>query len=151
VVAGAVGCGAQRSNHGAKVFIHSGAGGQVNNPNFECALFDYGGAPRKLFPALAVMTELLGGRPGFVGERRLGKLGHCVAFEAGKRSVLAMWCEDPGAGGRVTGPDDPEGAWVDAMGRKLTSSPAPLSTSPVYLVGPAGKAKAWLEALRLTN
>jgi hypothetical protein len=56
-----------------------------------------------------------------------------------------------GAEGRVTGPDDPESAWVDAMGRKLTASAVAISTSPVYLVGPAGKAKAWLETLRLTN
>ena len=40
-------------SHGVeKVFIHSGASGRVNDPNYECALFDYGSVPRKLFAAL---------------------------------------------------------------------------------------------------
>jgi len=134
-----------------KVFIHSGASGRVNDPNLECALFGYGGAPRKLFPALAVMTELLGPAPAFAGEKQLGEAGRCLAFEAGGRSVLMLWKEDEeAAAAGVTAPAEPEVAWLDLMGRKL-SPPARLSTSPAYLVGPAGKAKQLLAAVQLTG
>ena len=130
-----------------KVFIHSGASGTVNRPNFECALFAYGGAPRKLFPAMAVFTELLGPTPSCAGDRRLGESGYAVAFETGGHSVLVLWCADDGAGSSVAGLPSAGLAWRDMMGRAMPSPPA-LSTSPVYVLGPAGKAKELLAAVR---
>jgi hypothetical protein len=131
-----------------KVFIHSGASGRVNDPNLECALFDYGGAPRRLFPALAVMTDLLGPAPKLAGETKLGAGGRGVAFETGSRSVLMLWKEDEeAAGGSVRAPAQPDLAWLDLMGRKLAAPPG-LSASPVYLVGPAGQARELLGAVQ---
>ena len=90
-------------SHGVeKVFLHSGASGQVNDPNFECALFDYGSVPRKLFAALAVLTNLLGERPVSVGESQLGELGHAAAFETGEQSVVALWSESEATGPRLS-------------------------------------------------
>jgi hypothetical protein len=129
-----------------KIFIHSGASGQANQPNFECALFAAEGAPRKLFPALAVLTELLGPAPAFAGERRIGATGWAMAFETGKQSVVALWNadEDPASRISVTSTDR---RCMDVMGRTLAAQPAGLSTSPVYLIGPAGKAKELLGSL----
>ena len=131
-----------------KIFIHSGAGGKVNEPNFECALFACDGAPRKLFPAMAVFTELLGAAPSPAGVRKLGESGHCAAFETGRRSVLVLWKEDEASGGTVTEPSSSDLPWLDAMGRRITSQPINLSSSVIYLVGQAGKAKELLESIR---
>jgi len=140
-----------------KVFIHSGSSGSVNQPDFECCLFGYGGSPRKAFPALAVMTDFLGEKPVPAGARRLGQGGHAVAFEAGGRSVLMAWAEEgagsDGSGGSGSGapvlvlPAEGQVRAFDLMGRPLSGASITLSPSPIYLLGPAGKAKPLLEAL----
>lgn len=127
-----------------RIFIHSGASGRVNEPNFECALFADGGAPRKLFAALAVLNDLLGARPRFAGQVNCDKHGYGLAFETGARCVLAFWQteEQPGLPLRYNGTR--EGAkWLDAMGRRLPEAPR-LSSSPVYLVGEKGRAAEML-------
>ena len=136
--------------HGVqKVFIHSGSSGHVNEPNFECALFDYGGAPRKLFAALAALTELLGPAPSCAGERRFGESGWAVAFETGRQSVIAVWSTDEDAAAGVEAPS-PEGlSWRDGMGRPLAARPVRASSSPAYLVGPPGKAADLLRSIEV--
>ena len=136
-------------SHGVeKLFIHSGASGRVNDPNYECALFDYGSVPRKLFAALAVMTDLLGERPVFAGESQLGDLGHAAAFETGKQSLVALWSEGDEPGLRVAVPAGEGLGVVDVVGRKMAGESLGLSTSPAYLVGPPGKAKELLKSLK---
>jgi hypothetical protein len=132
-----------------KVFIHSGTSPRANQPDFECALLAAGGAPRKLFPALAVFTELVGERPACAGDRRLGKSGWAVAFETAGRSVLVLWQADEGPAARIAAAAAAGMRRTDAMGRTLADGPVALSSSPVYLVGPAGKAKELLESLQL--
>jgi hypothetical protein len=97
------------------------------------------------------MTSLLGPAPTFVGEKKLGAAGRCLAFEAGGRSVLIFWKEDEeAAADRVAAPGQPGAAWFDLMSRRLPP-PVGLSTSPAYLVGPAGQAKELLAALGLAG
>jgi hypothetical protein len=139
-------------SHGVqKVFIHSGASGRVNDPNFECALFDYGGVPRKLFPAMAVLTGLLGPQPTYVAQAPLGdgSLGHAVAFETGKAAVVAVWTEGDEPRDRVVLPADEGIVLLDIVGRKINGLAVNLSASPVYVVGPSGKAKELLAALKV--
>jgi hypothetical protein len=140
-----------------KVFIHSGASGSVNQPDFECCLFGYGGSPRKVFPALAITTEFLGEKPVPAGSRRFGKGGHAVAFENGSRSVLVVWAEegdsnqsvDPASATRVLAlPADGQVQVFDVMGRPVPSGSIALTSSPIYLLGPAGKAGLVLESLK---
>ncbi|MHB8866824.1 MAG: hypothetical protein ACYC6N_31060, partial [Pirellulaceae bacterium] len=135
-------------SHGVeKVFIHSGASGRVNDPNYECALFDYGSVPRKLFAAMAVMTHLLGERPVSVGESRMGDLGHAAAFETGTQSLVALWSEGDESGPCVEIPVGESLLVVDVVGRKMAGGSVHLSGSPAYLLGPPGQAKHLLEAL----
>jgi hypothetical protein len=133
-----------------KVFIHSGASGRLNEPTLECGLFDYGGAPRKLLPALAVYTELLGPSPRAAGLRALGKGGHAAAFESGSRSVLVLWQEGD-APMSITVPAAEGLTAMDMMGAGLANPSGgtlPLATSPIYLLGPAGQAATLLKAIR---
>jgi hypothetical protein len=130
-----------------KIFIHSGASGAVNAPNLECCLFGYGGAPRKLLPALAVFTELLGPSPRCALDRRLGEEGHAAAFETGARSVVVLWSA---AGEESHATRVPRGVeCVDMMGRELPVGELRLGTAPVYLVGAAGEAGAIAQAVRV--
>ena len=135
-------------SHGVeKIFIHSGASGKINDPNFECALFDYGGAPRKLAPALAVLTQLLGPSPRRAGEKQIGQAGHVAAFETGQQAVLMLWqAQDQGAAG-LSLPSGNDLTWLDAMGRKLGAPPAKLSSSLTYLLAPGGKCEELLGRL----
>lgn len=127
-----------------RIFVHSGASGRVNEPNFECALFADGGAPRKLFAALAVLNGLLGAEPRFAGQVSGEKHGYCLAFETGARCVLAFWQTEEQPGLLLSFPGMKGGArWLDAMGRRLPEAPR-LSSSPVYLVGEKGRAAEML-------
>ena len=131
-----------------KVFIHSGASGSAHDPNFECPLLAYGGAPRKVLAALAVLADLLGPQPEFVGERRFGDGGWALAFSNRRHAVVMLWNAAGETGLRLAVPPTPGLAWRDAMGRPKPIGPIPLTTSPVYLVGPPGRAKAILDTLR---
>jgi hypothetical protein len=137
-------------SHGVeKVFIHSGASGAVNEPDFECCLFDYGGGPRKVFPALAVLTNLLGEKPASSGMRDVGRTGHAAAFETGGRSVLVGWAEEGSSSTApvMVIPNECRLQVLDIMGRPIQGGSVTLSRSPIYVIGPAGKARALLGAL----
>jgi len=129
-----------------KIFIHAGSCGPVNEPNFECCLFAYGGAPRKVFPALAVFTELIGPNPRFAGEKSLGENAYAFAFETGKRAMLVLWTSDEDLRRTVAVPSSATEC-LDAMGGKIPAGPVALSTTPVYVLGPAGAAKSLVSSL----
>ena len=130
-----------------KIFIHSGASGTVNRPNFECALFDYGGAPRKLAPALAVLTHVLGPSAKCVGAKAAGNAGWVAAFETGSQAVLALWQAEDEHSPELALPSAKDLTWMDAMGRKLPGPPLRLSTSLTYLLARSGSAAALLSRI----
>jgi hypothetical protein len=131
-----------------KVFIHSGSNGSPHRTNFECPLLAGGGAPRKVLPALAVLADVLGPEPTFVAERRFGKTGWALAFRNRRQSVVLLWNTAGETGLTVAVPPTPGLARLDPMGRPADGGPVTLGTSPAYLLGPPGKAKAILDALR---
>ncbi|MCX8035943.1 MAG: carbohydrate binding domain-containing protein [Candidatus Sumerlaeia bacterium] len=129
-----------------KIFIHSGASGSVNQPNFECCLFAYGGAPRKSAAAMAVLTDLLGPNPKPAAEKMIGDTVHCFAFETGQRAVLVLWTTDEDKQSKVSvAAQNVE--CLDLMGNPIAVRPLTLSPTPVYLVGPAGRGKDILSSL----
>ncbi|HOW70029.1 MAG TPA: hypothetical protein PKY77_05450 [Phycisphaerae bacterium] len=128
-----------------KLFLHSGANEAVNEWGFECCLFSRGGAPRKVFPALAVFTDLLGPEPVFAGDKNLPGSDHCYAFESPGRSVLVLWREHESPHGTIT---IPAGArCLDLMGNPAATISVLPTPSPVYLVGSPGRAKLLLDSL----
>ncbi len=134
-------------SHGVeRVFIHSGASGKANDPDFECALLAYGGAPRKLFAAMGTMTQILGPSPRAAGFARFGRSGYVAGFETGRHAVLALWQTDEMPAEPLPVRAQPGWTWRDAMGRE-TESPPGLSPSPTYLIAPSGEAKQLLTAI----
>lgn len=123
-----------------KVLIHSGSSGSVNVPAMGCCIFKYGGAPARVFPALAVFTDLTGPAPQYVGEARPGEDVYCFAFETGERSLLVCWSAFDQVEMAV-----PEGArCLDFMGNELAGRSVTLTQTPVYLLGPSGAGKELL-------
>jgi hypothetical protein len=129
-----------------KIFIHSGSSGSVNDPSFECCLFEYGGAPRKVFPALAVLTELLGPKPKYVAEKILKNGAYCFGFETGKRAVVVAWVADEDGRATIDAPPKTTEC-LDIVGKKIAAKSVELSGAPVYLIGPAGAAKEMMDGL----
>jgi hypothetical protein len=127
-----------------KVFVHAGIGGEVNKPYYDCPFFKYGGAPAKVLPALAVYTDLMGSKARFAGEGDLGEGAYCMAFETGTQAVLVLWRGEGET--RIFVPDGV--TCLDFMGCTLPDGPAVISSTPIYLVGPPGRAKALAEAVR---
>jgi len=133
-----------------KIFIHSGASGAVNQTDFECCLFGYGGVPRKAFAALAVFTELLGPKPKYAAEKRFGESGYCFAFESGKQAVLVVWTTDEEARPAVAIPAEAVEC-RDSMGHEIAARPVALSTTPIYVLGRAGAARKLVESLAVSD
>jgi hypothetical protein len=127
-----------------KVFLHSGASGSVNAASPECCLFDYGGAPRKVFAAMAVLTDLLGPAPQFAGEKRLGTDGYCMAFDTENRAVLILWKGSSGGAKLTADVDAPGVKLLDIVGGALPGTSVTLSETPVYAIGPAGAGRRLL-------
>ncbi len=127
-----------------KFFFHAGVGGQVNTSRGGCCFFKYGGTPAKLFPALAVYSEMMGSGPEPVGERRLGADGYCVGFETGRRAVVMLWRAKGEAA--VSVPGDAE--CVDIVGRSVPERPVTVSTAVVYLTGATGTAQQMMDAVK---
>ncbi len=125
---------------GEKIFLHSGSTGSVNNPGTESCLFADGGV-RKVFPALAVFTGMMGPSPRPVADRPLGA-GFAFAFEGADHSTVVLW--DPAGGSQAALPAGV--ACTDIMGRTLAGPSIRLTGSPVYLVGPVGRAQEVLAA-----
>ncbi|MDD4872841.1 MAG: hypothetical protein PHR77_19995 [Kiritimatiellae bacterium] len=123
---------------GEKIFLHSGCTGSVNKPGTESCMFA-DGAVRKVFPAVAVFTEIMGSVPKFVGDKTDGS-GIVFAFENGKQATLVLWDPD-----EKTTISIPAGVTcLDIMGRTVTGPKVRLTGSPVYFIGSPGKAKELL-------
>lgn len=125
---------------GEKIFLHSGCTGSVNKPGTESCMFA-DGAVRKVFPAMAVFTELMGPNPKFVADK-IGGGAFIFAFETGKQSVLVLWDPDE----KTTACIPASAACKDLMGRAVAGPVASLTGSPVYFVGPSGQAQTLLAA-----
>ena len=135
-------------SHGVeKVFIHSGASGRLNAPNYECALFDAGGEPTKLFSALGAFNHIVGDRPRCLGYKAIGSSGHAVALTAaGEAEVVLLWDAEES---KAIEAKAPSGSRVlDFMGNPLPADrPLKLSPSPIYLCLDKGRAAEFLKSL----
>ena len=91
-------------------------------------------AVRKVFPALAVYTEMLGPDPRFVADKMEGS-GIVFAFETARQSLLILWDPEEKTTVRL-----PAGVTCqDLMGRVLVGPDIRLGASPVYFMGLSGQ------------
>lgn len=118
--------------HGVrKIFFHAGTCGPINGSDAGGVLFEYGGAPRKMYPGLAALTELLGVPETFVRKIEHGGF-RAYLFRSQNRIVAVAWNRDAdatplrlAAGTRA----------FDIMGNELVAARATIGESPIYVIG----------------
>ncbi|MBM4088295.1 MAG: hypothetical protein FJ276_02530 [Planctomycetes bacterium] len=122
--------------HGVrKIFFHAGTCGPINGSDAGGVLFEYGGAPRKMYAGASVLTRLLG-VPQACERVVLHDGIRAYVFRTGERSVAIAW-RDNGQPKRLR--LAPHVVALDIMGNALPAGEAELSQSPVYLVAPAAE------------
>ena len=121
------------AGHGVrKIFFHAGTCGPVNGQDAGGVLFEYGGAPRKMLPAVAAFERLVGVPTGCEGVIDTDAL-HARVFRTRGGAVAVAWRPKNRGGPLATGAGvrafDIMGGAVppDADGR------IPLDDSPAYL------------------
>lgn len=115
--------------HGVrKIFFHAGTCGAINGPDAGGVLFEYGGAPRKMYAGVSALTRLLGVPDACVKILNDGGL-YAAVFRAKDRAVAVAWATDekartlkPGAGTRA----------FDVMGNERAGPEVVLGASPLY-------------------
>jgi hypothetical protein len=123
--------------HGVrKIFFHAGTCGTINGPNVGGILFEYGGAPRKMYAGVAALTHLLGVPDECVKTVHADGLAAYV-FRVKDRVVAIAWCE-AGQSRKLKPTGSAQG--YDIMGNSLLMKEAVLGESPVYLVGKEAEA-----------
>ena len=74
-----------------KIFVHAGTCGTINNPDAGGMLFEYGGAPRKMYAGVAALTTLFGVPEQCVKTVKREDL-HAYVFRGKGRAVAVAWC-----------------------------------------------------------
>ena len=119
--------------HGVqKVFFHAGTCQGFHDGSTGNMFFEYGGAPRKMYAAVAVMARLLA--PDFQFVRKWEKPQWLCAYEfrSRGRTVVILWTRKAGAPKL----DVPHGFQaLDLMGNPLQGSQVAVDEIPLYLVG----------------
>jgi hypothetical protein len=132
--------------HGTrKIFLHAGVCGALNGPDAGSILFEYGGAPRKIYAAAASLTRRLGTPDGCFKVVKSNTL-RAYLFRAGERFVAVAWSAksktvDVALAPAITG--------FDMMGNRLTSNSVKVGSSPIYLE--AASARALVESIETRN
>jgi hypothetical protein len=118
--------------HGVrKIFFHAGTCGTINGPDAGGVLFEYGGAPRKMYAGVAALTRLLGVPDECVETVHTEGLAAYV-FRVKDRVVAIAWCE-AGRSRKLRLARAVQA--YDIMGNSLSLKDPVLGGSPVYLVG----------------
>lgn len=114
-----------------KVFYHAGTCGPLNENTAGNIFFEYGGCPRKMFPAQAALAWFLGSDMQFLGKDTSASEIQAYRFRSQGREVTIAWAKTPVP-------------WVlpagvvayDLMGNPLPGQKLELTDEPVYLVRP---------------
>jgi hypothetical protein len=119
--------------HGVrKVFFHAGTCQGFHDNSTGNMFFEYGGAPRKMYPAAAAMARVLA--PDFQFVRKWDNRDglHAYEFRSRGRTVVILWTRK--AGGVKL--EQPQGFQaMDLMGNPVEDKEVVAWESPLYLVG----------------
>lgn len=81
----------QISNGVKKIFFHSGKSTRLNHDNIEGIFFEYGGAPRKIYAAIAAFSNMITPDMKFVRKLELGSKIWAYLFKKENKYVLVIW------------------------------------------------------------
>lgn len=118
--------------HGVrKIFFHAGTCGTINGADAGSVLFEYGGAPRRMYAGVAALTKLLGVPD--TCEKILNRDGKMACFfRSAGRTLAVAWRSEEGNEAIKPVP----GVSVrDIMGNPVEPASSFLSATPIYLTG----------------
>ncbi|HPA20844.1 MAG TPA: carbohydrate binding domain-containing protein [Verrucomicrobiae bacterium] len=128
--------------HGVrKIFLHAGVCGPLNGSDSASIFFEYGGAPRKMYPAVAALTAFLGSPESCTKTVSEGGL-HGYAFKARAGAVAIAWADKPRPIGLPDGVDA-----FDIMGNHVVGREVSVGRTPLYVVHKGGDVGAVVRAL----
>jgi hypothetical protein len=119
--------------HGVrKVFFHCGSSPGLRDVSTYNIFFEYGGAPRKMYPAVAVLARMLGPDLQFVRKWAKPEGLHAYEFRSRGKTVVILWSRKANAPKL----EAPEGLQAfDLMGNPLGKNQVLPSQAPLYFVG----------------
>lgn len=112
-----------------KVFYHAGTCGPFNENTAGNVFFEYGGCPRKMFAAQAVLSGFLGADMQFLGKDVSYPHVQAYRFRSQSREVTIAWSKIPVP---MVLPADV--VVYDLMGNPLAGRKLEVAEEPVYLV-----------------
>jgi hypothetical protein len=114
-----------------KTFYHAGTSAALHNSNAGNVFFEYGGAPRKQYAAIAALTNLIAADYEFV--RKWEEPAWLTAFEfrSRGRTVVIAWAREDEP---QTLPLPPGYVALDMMGNAMPGNAVSVTDVPVYLV-----------------
>jgi hypothetical protein len=113
-----------------KIFYHAGTCGPFNENTAGNIFFEYGGTPRKMYAAQAVLSELFGADWVYLGKWGENQAAQGFHFRSKGREIIIVWAR------RRTPVRVPKGfvAW-DLMGNPISETQLEVTDEPVYFVG----------------
>ncbi|MGQ9503797.1 MAG: hypothetical protein ACUVQR_02705 [Thermogutta sp.] len=112
-----------------KIFYHAGTCGPLNENTAGNIFFEYGGAPRKMYAAQAVLSRLLGADWVYRGKSADHPDVRGFRFHSKGSEIIIVWAR------RQTSINIPETFIVlDIMGNQISRRPLEVGEEPVYLV-----------------
>ncbi len=139
-----------RANGVEKIFFHAGKTSRLNRDNLLGVFFEYGGEPRKIYPAIAVFSELLPSNSIFLKEIFLDDGIKSYLFKTKDDLVVVAWATDTDKAPQVALGNSNIQAY-DFMADLIFSREIPLSSYPVYIIGKDISAEELEMRLRTVN
>lgn len=118
------------AHHVRKIFLHAGVCGPLNGSDGGGIFFEYGGAPRKMYPAVAALTRILGSPTSAAGSVARDDL-RAYVFKAPAGAVGIAWST-----GEMRMTLDRGAQAFDIMGNPMPGPQIALSSTPIYVVRP---------------
>jgi hypothetical protein len=117
-----------------RIFYHAGTCGGLNGDSLEGIFYEYGGTPRKIYAAQAVMAHLFTPACRFVKRLSLGEGVKAYLLRDGSREVVVVWAPGGAAREPIRLVDAKIELW-DLMGRAQPVRQFTPGGTPVYVVG----------------
>jgi len=118
------------ANGGAKIFLHAGTCGEINGTDTGSVFFEYGGTPRKIYPAIAAMANLLPPEAKFERAESLSEGVKVYWFKDKQRRIGIAWAIDDRSH-QVALP--PNTIALDIMGNPIAGKKITVGETPTYL------------------
>jgi hypothetical protein len=119
------------ANGGEKIFLHAGVSGEINGTDLAGIFFEYGGAPRKICPAVAAMASFIPVSAKFEKTEKMAEKVTVYWFSTPKGEVGVGWAED-GKRHKVKLASGIQA--FDIMGNISAGSTIEFTGTPLYLV-----------------